>query len=107
MHLLELFSGTGSIGRVFERNGWTVCSVDIVDSFNPTICADIRDVTEEEILYYGYPDCIWASPPCTEFSRARTTAKTPRNFELADSLVNKALEIASWFPGTFFLGESA
>ena len=102
MHLLELFSGTGSIGRVFERNGWTVCSVDIVESFNPTICADIRDVTEEEILYHGYPDAIWASPPCTEYSRARTTAKKPRHVVLADSLVNKALEIASWFPGTPF-----
>ena len=70
-HLLELFSGTGSIGRIFQRRGWTVCSIDNVESFHPTICADVLDVTEEQILFYGYPDCIWASPPCTEYSRAR------------------------------------
>ena len=28
-HLLELFSGTGSGGKVFEAGGWAVTSVDI------------------------------------------------------------------------------
>jgi site-specific DNA-cytosine methylase len=106
-HLLELFSGTGSIGRVFERHGWSVCSIDNVPSFNPTIFADILDVTKEQILFYGYPDCIWASPPCTEYSRARKMAKTPRSFEYADTLMRKAREVASWFPRTpFFYRES-
>ena len=36
---------------------------------------------------------IWASCPCTEYSIARTTAKNPRNFALADSIVKRTLEI--------------
>ena len=39
--VLELFSGTGSIGRAFEKLGWNVTSVDINPRFNPTHVADI------------------------------------------------------------------
>ena len=41
----------------------------------------------------GRYDFIWASPPCQQHSIARTTAKTPRNLELADSIVARTLEI--------------
>jgi hypothetical protein len=36
---------------------------------------------------------ILAAPPCTMFSRARTTAKTPRDFEGAMQVVKICLEI--------------
>jgi len=42
-------------------------------------------------------DCIWASPPCTEYSIARTTARAPRNLELADAIVQRTLEIIAYF----------
>ena len=108
MHLLELFSGTNSIGRVFERHGWTVCSIDVVDSFNPTICADIRDVTDEDILYHGYPDAIWASPPCTEYSRApydRQDAEKLRACRLSREQGARDRVVVS--RNAFFHGESA
>lgn len=41
----------------------------------------------------GRYDFIWASPPCVQYSIARTTAKTPRNLELADRIVERTLEI--------------
>lgn len=36
---------------------------------------------------------ILAAPPCTMFSRARTTAKTPRDFENATKIVGSCLRI--------------
>jgi hypothetical protein len=95
MRLLELFSGTGSVGDVFTERGWQVVSVDIAPAPG-AVCdieADILTLSPREIEEeYGRFDCIWASPPCTQYSRARTTAKTPRNLTLADSLVQKAID---------------
>ncbi len=51
--LLELFCGTKSIGRVFERGGWDVTSVDLSQNFEPTICCNILDLTSHMILDYG------------------------------------------------------
>ena len=39
--LLELFSGTGSIGRVFKSHGWEDVSIDLDARMQPTIAADI------------------------------------------------------------------
>ena len=41
MRLLELFSGTGSVGRAFEALGWEVTSLDLEGE--PTIKCDILD----------------------------------------------------------------
>ena len=43
------------------------------------------------------PDVIWASVPCENYSTARTRAKTPRNYELADSLVARTWLIIQYF----------
>ena len=45
-----------------------------------------------------------ASPPCTHYSRARTTASTPRDLEGSDRLVQKVLDIIGYHkPATFFI----
>ena len=36
---------------------------------------------------------MWASPDCTQYSRARTTAKTPRDLIRADRLVERCLSL--------------
>ena len=41
MRLLELFSGTGSIGKAFSRLGWEVVSLDLSSKFAPTHCCDV------------------------------------------------------------------
>ena len=92
--LLELFSGTGSVGRAFRAKGWEVVSVDINGAENPTIQADIRDL---DVSSLGKIDAIWASPPCTNYSKARTNAKVSSDSLMSDSddLVRKTLAIAA------------
>ena len=77
MRLLELFSGTCSVGKVAEKLGFEVVSLDIK---NADIECDIMDwdYTTYEPKHF---DVIWASPPCTEFSKAKTTGT--RNLNLA------------------------
>ena len=93
MRLLELFSGTGSVGEPFKQNGHEVISVDIDGRYNPEIVCDILIWDYRSLPWI--PDIIWGSPPCTEYSRAKTTGK--RNLEFADSLVAKFLEIRYYF----------
>ena len=101
LRLLELFCGTKSISNVFERCGWTCTTLDFDPKMEPTIRCNILDVTPEMILKHGKPNAIWASPLCTHYSMARTTAKTPRDLEGSDKLVQKVLELAKYF-GVFF-----
>ena len=100
-HLLELFSGTGSIGKVFRAAGWRVTSVDCEPRFRPTICCDVLQL--EPGMVQGHVDLIWASPPCTMYSIARTTAKTPRDLEGSDRLVQKVLDLADQFFCYYFM----
>ena len=96
MRVLELFSGTGSVGRAFERAGWEVVSLDVDRKCSASIHADVL-TWDCATFPPDHFDCVWASPPCTQYSIARTTAKTPRNLELADSIVKRTLGIIAYF----------
>ena len=101
--LLELFSGTGSIGRSFEKFGWDVVSLDMNPKSHATITANILE-WDFKVFPPGHFDCIWGSPCCTHYSVARTTAKTPRDMESADKLVQRFLDIVEYFkPKVWFM----
>ena len=98
--LLELFCGTKSVGRAFEAAGWEVVSLDIVSKFEPTILSDIWDYTT---FPPGHFDMVWASPVCTEYSRALTTR--PRRLLEGDALV-LSLEIIAHFNPLMWIVEN-
>lgn len=72
MKVLELFAGTRSIGKAFERRGHDVLSVDWDDQFEDIgICDDVMNISHRDIIFnLGKPDVIWASPDCTTYSIA-------------------------------------
>jgi hypothetical protein len=92
---LDLFSGTGSVKRGLEKLGFLVTTLDCDPKTNPDILTDILDWNYQNGFHPGQFDLIAASPPCNEYSYAKTVQ--PRNLKKADQVVNKTLEILSWF----------
>jgi hypothetical protein len=72
MKLLEIFSGTQSISKVFRSHGWETFTIDNDKKFvESSWITDILEVTADDIIQrFGKPDVIWASCPCTAFSVA-------------------------------------
>lgn len=72
MKILELFAGTRSIGKAFEKVGHEVFSVEWDKQHdNIDLYIDIKNLTVDMIVEkFGYPDVIWASPDCTSYSIA-------------------------------------
>ena len=67
--LLELFCGTKSVGKVFEKQGYEVTSLDFNPKFNATFTEDILTWDYKQYAPDHF-DVIWASPDCTTFSLA-------------------------------------
>lgn len=118
LFLVELFSGTGSFSSAAEEeasnNGYSFkkISVDIHPKYNPSTCIDIRGWNYKQAVGdflrdgLGPSDVLWvhASPPCNEYSRAKTCH--PRDLPFADSLVQQALRIITYCAPDFWTIEN-
>jgi hypothetical protein len=63
--MLDLFAGLGGASAAMLDRGWDVVTVDADPAFGCTHTADLLTWSHD-----GTPvDLVWASPPCTEFSR--------------------------------------
>jgi len=101
--LLELFCGGKSVGQAAAKFGYEVLSVDLLQKFEPSVCCNILDFDFQRYPV-GYFKYIHASPPCTEFSKAKTVGH--RNIEEATKLVTKALEIIDYLKPNYWLLEN-
>lgn len=104
MLLLELFKGTGSVGKQAKKMGFDVISLDIDPDSKPDILINILkwDYKKLDIK----PDFIWASPPCNTFSplvyklRERDTKTAKPLSERAKEgtkILYKTIEIIEYF----------
>lgn len=103
--LLELCCGGKSTSSAIRRL-WPkakVVTLDIDPRCSPTILVDIADWNfEEDAFPSGYFDIIWASPPCTEYSLAKT--RGVRDLVGADRLVRAVKRIIKFFaPAAWFI----
>ena len=121
MRVLELFSGTQSVGKVARARGWEVVSLDVTDhggKHPPTIRCDILE-WDYRAFPPGHFDVVWASPPCRYYSAqlqrcnlARwpgkwTQERWDEKLLLADRWVRRTLEIIRYFrPAKWFLENS-
>ena len=108
MKVLELFSGTGSVGKCCKELGWEVVSLDI-DERADIVC----DILKWDYKQYDKDefDIIWASPPCDNYSilnysnigrklkcgKIVSYESIEKGFEESDKLVIKTLEIINYF----------
>lgn len=97
--ILDLCGGSGSWGKPYEDAGYTVYNLTL-PSYDITKCL----MTDQYIVFpmmTSYTDSlaikisdiygILAAPPCTEFSKAKTTA--PRDFNKGMKTVEACLRI--------------
>ena len=116
MRILELFSGTGSVGKVAKKLGWEVVSLDL--ELEADININILD-WDYKVFSPDTFDIVWASPPCISYSRLQcswigrvrngkifTKDDINNMMDESDKLVLKSLEIIKYFNPEFWFLEN-
>ena len=115
--VLELFSGTGSVGKCCKELGWDVVSVDMILPADHQV--DIMDFDYKQYDKDEF-DIVWASPPCTFYSNLQNcwigrkrkdgTLVTKEWIEEqrkeSDKLILKSFEIINYFNPEFWFLEN-
>ena len=110
-HFLDLFSGFGGASEAFTQDlgNWTVLRIDnnpLLSGVPFTVIDDVKLVANDLNPAGMFPrciekiECIWASPPCREFSNGYSSPKSKHirehgieSYEPDMSLLTTALDI--------------
>ena len=115
MKTLELFAGSRSFSKVAESYGFKTYTTDNQDFDKIDQVCDIFDFDLQKAIDIldGYPDIIWASPPCTYFSVASighhwNKDNTPKTKEaiLGVKIVQKTIDIINELQPAFWFIEN-
>lgn len=104
LRILDLCCGTKSITRALHKlfPHAKIVTVDVDPAFNPSILTDVREWKVSHDFKVGHFDMIWASPPCTQYSLAKTIGT--RDLQTADSVVTAVLRIIDYLkPKAWFI----
>ena len=115
--VLELFSGTRSIGKCCDKLGWESYSVDLMSS-DADFKGDIMDFDYKQFNRDEF-DIVWASPPCTNYSKLQdcwlgrmrkgeiyTKEIQEKEMNDDDKLVLRAIEIINYFNTEYWFIEN-
>jgi ADP-ribose pyrophosphatase YjhB (NUDIX family) len=103
LKVLVLFSGTDSVGESIRTlvHDADIMNIDIDPKAPNAVHMNILDFEFKNFKKRHF-DVIWASPPCTEYSKAKTTA--PRDLDTADAIGKRVIEIIDHLdPHEFFI----
>ena len=115
--VLELFSGTGSVGKCCKELGWAVVSVDMIlpaDHQCDIMNFDYKQYDKDEF------DIVWSSPPCLSYSQLKkcwygrklkdgtiyTKEQHMKEQDEGDKLVLKSFEIIDYFNPHYWFVEN-
>jgi len=93
LRVLELFAGTRSVSKAFERRGGVAYTVEWDKNFNNiSLYEDVAKLTKERIIELcgGVPDVIWASPDCTTYSVAAISHHRRKNGDTLEPISDYA-----------------
>lgn len=104
-HFLDLFSGFGGASEAFVQDlaNWSVLRIDnnpLLGGVPYTVIDDVTKLTPEVQDPKWIIHCIWASPPCRDFSNGFASPKSKHvrdhgidSYEPDMSLLHAAMEI--------------
>jgi hypothetical protein len=93
LRILELCCGSKSFANYLRMKfpQAVIITLDIIDVEHPTHVADVTKWNYRDYYPTGWFQIVWASPPCTEYSPAKTTGI--RKLPSADKVVKACLDI--------------